>query len=136
MNENAKNYRNQAIEAEEKCRKELLKEFFNLKTKVIERLNHLYKAGVDEEAWIRLEDAKVKEGLEECYETVNKFQVLRLKKYLNNLKEGEQLEKVISDFLNIKPENWSYYINDFAELYELENDITVSNDALMYLQMK
>lgn len=130
MNEVAKQYRKQAIEVEVKCREEMLKEFFKLNTQVIKRLDHLCKAGVDEDAWLRLEDAKVKEGLEECYETVNKFQVLKLKKGLINLKEGEQPENIISKFLSIKPGSWSYYINEFAEMNELECDITASNEYL------
>lgn len=59
MNKTAKNYRNQAIEAEKKCREEMIKEFFDLNKKVINRLRNLSKTGKDEEAWIRLEGIEV-----------------------------------------------------------------------------
>lgn len=136
MNESAKQHRKQAIEAEENCRNELLEEFFNLKRKVIERLEHLCKAGMDEDAWLRLEGTKVKEESEEYYyETVNKFQVLKLKKDLKQLKEGEQPENIVSNFLSIKHGSWKYNIKELVEMTELACDITASNDALKHLQM-
>lgn len=129
MNKTAKDYRDLAIEAEEMCRQEMLKEFFELNEKVIKRLKCLGNTGMDEEAWIRLEGVKVDEGMEECYETISKWEVLKLRKKLRNLKE----DNIVSEFSDIELKGWSS-INEFMKMNELWFEISESDDALMYLR--
>lgn len=130
MNKTAKNYRNQAIEAEKKCREEMIKEFFDLNKKVINRLRNLSKTGKDEEAWIRLEGIEVDQ--EECYQSVSQWKVRELKKQLIGLKKVN----IISSFAAIKIKGWASYIEELMQMDLLWYEISISDDALKELQKK
>ena len=114
------------------CRTEMLKEFFKLNEEVIKRLKCLSNTGIDEEAWIRLEGVKVDDDMKECYDTASKWEVLKLRKKLKNLKE----DNIVSEFSAIKRKGWPSYIDEFMKMNELWCEISESNDALMYLQMR
>ena len=97
MNEKAEECKKKAIEALENCLEELLKEFFRLKTRLIQRLDHFLKSGKDMKIGLRIEGVEVEES--ERYATiVDELFVCKFKKALEALKESQQEKNINSDF--------------------------------------
>lgn len=121
MNETAKQYRKQEIEAEKQSRKELTKEFFELKEQILERLEQLLKTGIDDEDWICLNGIEIDLEKKE-YKKVCGTDVIKFKKILEDLKEVDYLDKIP----RIEIEEWSAYIDGVIEMTELWNEFMMT----------
>ncbi len=145
MNEKAEECKKKAIEALENCLEELLKEFFRLKTRLIQRLDHFLKSGKDMKIGLRIEGVEVEES--ERYATiVDELFVCKFKKALEALKESQQEKNINSDFfcrerdivkyivIISTDETWIYSIKEFNEMLDVNDNIMYCISALQSFQ--
>lgn len=118
-----------AIKAIMEYRNELLEEFLLLKKILSEKLSNLCETGIDNEAYICLDDIKTEQDI--VYTVLRRNMIVNLKASLDEMRKDNAMQVFHS--INNHPDLYCY--KEFFKMEELSDKYSLAKEAIDYLDM-
>lgn len=118
-----------AIKAIMEYRNELLEEFLLLKKILSEKLSNLCETGIDNKAYICLDDIKTEQDI--VYTVLRRNMIVNLKASLDEMRKDNAMQVFHS--INNHPDLYCY--KEFFKMEELSDKYSLAKEAIDYLDM-